>query len=254
MLNFKNITFFFILLFLVIGIADFFLLKIDPEAYFLLFLCWFLFTVIGSFSMRWNFHLKAITKLKVQGKTIALTFDDGPHPEYTFQVLELLNKYKATATFFLIGSRVQEHPEIVRRIAEDGHTIGNHSYTHGFWIDFKNTASWIEEIESTDSAIRNITGKNPSLFRPPYGVTTPAMSKALQHTGHQVAGWSIRPFDTVLKNPKRVVNFIEKRISPGRIILLHDSQKEVIEILEHLLLILRDNGYETVSLNDFNEK
>ena len=201
--------------------------------------------------MSWKFFLTAFTSNNhIQSKKIAITFDDGPNPEFTPKVLQLLAEYNAKASFFCIGNTIKKHPELLRQIHANGHEIGNHSFTHHYTIDFKSTESWLEEIKKTDQAIFKIIGAKPNLFRPPFGVTTPHLAKAIQVTGHQVIGWNIRPFDVALKNPKTILKRILNQVKPGAVVLLHDKHERIAFILEQLLQFLQKNDYEMVTIND----
>lgn len=212
---------------------------------------WFLITLIGSFSMSHNLFLKASTAHKsIKVKKIALTFDDGPHPEYTLEVLDILERFNAKATFFCIGKNAEQYPNILKAIIEKGHDIGNHSYTHDTWIDFSSSNTWQEEIQKTDNIIENITGEKPQLFRPPYGVTTPQLANAIKQTRHRVIGWNNRSFDTALKNKSLILKRVIKRICPGGIILFHDTQKNTLVILEHLLQHLKQHNYNAVTITE----
>lgn len=239
-----------ILLFLLLAILD---TKVGIMLwwYGLLFLVWFLMMAIGSFSMSWKFYLNPITSIKnLEEKKIALTFDDGPNPEFTLKVLQILKDYNAKATFFCIGQNIESYPEILKAISDNGHEIGNHSFSHDLLIDFNATEKWLQEIKQTDNSIHRITGKKTTLFRPPFGVTTPKLAKALKITEHHVIGWNIRSFDTVIKNPRNIFKRISKRIHPGAIILLHDKQSNVLVVLEHLLQFLKEHNYKAVTINE----
>ncbi|QNJ97790.1 polysaccharide deacetylase [Constantimarinum furrinae] len=220
--------------------------------YFIPVLIWLWIVMIGSFSLSWNFHLKAFTGLKRYSKMeVAITFDDGPHGQYTPEVLELLKKYDAKATFFLIGKQVQKHPELVKKMSTSGYAIGNHSFSHTPAISFSSTKTWMSEIEQTDSIIEKITGSQPAIFRPPYGVTTPHLAKAIKRTGHKVIGWNVRSYDTAINDAELIKKRVINRVKPGSIILFHDTQANTVEVLEHLLLFLQQNRYKTVLIKDF---
>lgn len=215
------------------------------------FVVWFSLIALGSFSMSWKFFLNPITSNKfLKEKKIALTFDDGPNPDFTLEVLRILKEYNAKATFFCIGESIENHPELLETIAQAGHEIGNHSFSHHLMIDFNSTERWLHEIKQTDNSIHRITGKKPTLFRPPFGVTTPKLAKALKITEHKVIGWNIRSFDTVIKNPQQIVKRITKRIRPGAIVLLHDKQPNIVAVLEHLLQFLQEHEYKCVTINE----
>ncbi len=219
--------------------------------YGILFLVFFLVTLFGSFSMSWNFHLKAFTSSKnYSEKKIAITFDDGPHPIFTSNVLKLLSDYDAKATFFCIGKHAELYPEVLKSIHDQGHLIGNHSFTHRYGIDFNKAKAWTTEISQTDTTIAQVTGSKPKLFRPPFGVTTPHLAEALKQSGHMVIGWNIRSYDTVLKNPNVILNRITKNVKPGAVILLHDNHDRIEFVLEQLLQFLKKQGYTMVTINE----
>ena len=250
MLNFKYIAWTALVLLGIILICEP-LVYVSFWWYVLLFSAFFWVVLIGSFSMSWKLFLKAFTsKTHIKTKKIAITFDDGPNPEFTPKVLQLLTDYNAKASFFCIGRHVKKHPELLKQIYSEGHGIGNHSYTHSNTIDFKSTESWLVELKNTDQAIFNVIGKKTTLFRPPFGVTTPHLARALKITGHQVVGWNIRPFDTALKNQETILNRILKQVKPGSVILLHDTHEHIEYVLEQLLQFLKKQDYEMVTLNE----
>lgn len=211
---------------------------------------WFGIVMLGSFFIGFNFFTKSFTGRKGEKrKRIAFTFDDGPHPIYTPIVLKLLKQYNVKATFFCIGKNVEKYPEIIKQIKKEGHTIGNHSYSHKNTISFKGTACWLPEIKQTDLAIENITGERPTLFRPPFGVTTPHLAKAIQLTYHDLIGWNVRPYDTTIKSKRQVLLHLRRRVKPGAVILLHDTHERIEDILEHMLLFVKEKGFKMVDLN-----
>ncbi|WP_162495546.1 polysaccharide deacetylase family protein [Confluentibacter flavum] len=195
--------------------------------------------------------MKSFTSKKlIESKKIAITFDDGPHPELTYTILDILDRYNTKATFFCIGNKVEQHPEILKEIAKRGHCIGNHSYSHSVNISFSSKSKWLEEIHKTDAILKKIIGKAPLYFRPPFGVTTPNLANALKETRHTVIGWNNRSFDTVIKNKNLVLKRIINQISIGDIILFHDTQPNTPYILEHLLLHLKQHKIEAITIND----
>ncbi len=166
-------------------------------------------------------------------------------------MLDLLKKYNAQVTFFCIGQNIRQYPHILSRIHNEGHTIGNHSFSHSKTIDFNNTQNWLKEIKNTDSEVFKIIGKKPRFFRPPFGVTTPHLSKAIKETNHTVIGWSIRSFDTVPNNtPEKVVQRILKKVKSGSIILLHDHLPNIIPILEQLLPELQKRNFTFATVDE----
>lgn len=255
MLIFKNTNTF--TLFIIAGlIASNYYFNIPVFTYLLVILFWLIITSIGSFNITWNYHLKAYNAaLNSKEKYVAITFDDGPNTEFTPQILKILKNYNAKATFFCIGKHIEQYPDIIKEIINDGHTIGNHSYSHSSFFDFYGKRKVIAEIKKTDDLIQKLIGKKMNLFRPPYGVTNPSISKAIKQTAHKVIGWNIRSLDTVKNNDQEILNRITNKITPGSVILLHDSKAITVNVLEQLLLFLQKNNYKPVTVNTlFNIK
>lgn len=209
---------------------------------------WFLISFVGSALIQSNYHVKAYCNNPDETQNvIAITFDDGPH-EMTLPILDLLQQYQVPATFFCIGKNIKKYPDILQRIVADGHIIGNHSYSHSHFFDFYRQKQVVEELKDTDAIIEKITGKKPQFFRPPYGVTNPSIRRALAITKHKVIGWNIRSLDAVIHDEKMLFNRIVKRITPGGIVLLHDTSLHTVHVLEQLLVVLREKKYQVVSL------
>lgn len=209
---------------------------------------WFVITALGSGSISSGYFIKALcSNPAVTGNKIAITFDDGPHPE-TLNVLRLLKQYNMKATFFCIGSRIEKHPEIIRQVINDGHCIGNHSYSHSNFFGFFSTARITSELLDTNALIEKYTGTKPRLFRPPFGATSPSVAKAVKNTGLQVIGWNIRSLDTVIKSEQKILKRITKRLAPGSIVLLHDTSQKSLAVLEQLLVFLQQHNYKAVSI------
>lgn len=225
--------------------------KYDLSGTYILFplILWVVIVSVSSFHVQWNFFLNAVSKGSSTENKIALTFDDGPHPNYTSCVLDLLEKHGAKATFFCIGKKLKKHPEVLQEIHLKGHSIGNHSFSHAYFIDFSEKNKWIREINRTDKEIERVTDKKPRFFRPPFGVTTPHLAKAIRKTGHTVVGWNVRSFDS-LKNPHQVVEKVLNEAKPGSIILLHDHLPGIIPILEELLPKLRSRNFTFVTIDE----
>jgi peptidoglycan/xylan/chitin deacetylase (PgdA/CDA1 family) len=213
----------------------------------------FLVLFIGSSLIQSNFHITAYcNNPNEKEKKIALTFDDGPSP-ITLQILRILEQHNAKATFFCIGKHIEKYPEILQQTVQGGHLVGNHSYSHSHFFDFYRKDKLVLDLQKADKIIREVIGKRPIFFRPPYGVTNPAIRKALAITNHYVIGWSIRSMDGIIKNEKIIFNRIVKRISPGSIVLLHDTSQNTVKVLEQLLVFLKSNKYQIVSLEELLE-
>lgn len=220
---------------------------IPPWLYILFVFIWFVITAIGSFHIKWNYHLQSLNhNYNISEDYISITFDDGPNLEFTPKVLSLLKEYKAKATFFLIGINAEKHPDLVRQILSEGHTIGNHSYSHSKKFGFFAAEKIIVELMQTNSILKEITGKEVKLFRPPFGVTNPNIKKALRSTGHQSIGWCKRSYDTTSISKEIILKKITANLKKGDIILLHDSSAKTVAVLEQLLLFLQSHKLQSV--------
>jgi peptidoglycan/xylan/chitin deacetylase (PgdA/CDA1 family) len=225
-------------------------MAINIWCFFAVILIWLGINAFGSARISSHYHVKAFCNNPYETqKKIALTFDDGPS-EYTLEVLALLKKYNAKATFFCIGKNIETHPEILKQIIADGHLVGNHSYSHSKFFDFYNAKQIQEEIEITDALLEKYTFKKINFFRPPYGVTTPSIRRALNVTGHKTIGWNIRSLDGGTKDQELILNRIIKRVSPGGIVLLHDTASHSVLVLEQFLQFLEQNNYEVISIEE----
>lgn len=247
MLKFKtvNIIFFLLGILIIMGIEKGFF-----PIYSVLIVggIWLLITSIGATNVRTNYFYSAWHFKRNSKKQIALTFDDGP-TKNTLQILELLEKHNAKATFFCIGHRVDENPSIANKIIEDGHTIANHTYSHAKNIGFFSTKTMIQEMESCNRAIIAATGKSPVFFRSPFGISNPKIKRALLKTEMQPIGWSLRSFDALLTSKKIIYKNIVRQIKPGSVILLHDDRELTQEVLEQLLLFLNEKKYNLVTID-----
>ena len=249
MIKHKNISLFFIFLLLSLFVLNFYA-ALNIWWFVAIILIWLGINAFGSARISSNYHVKAYCHNPSETeKKIALTFDDGPS-EFTLEVLELLQKYNAKATFFCIGKNVEAHPEILQQIIIEGHFVGNHSYSHSKFFDFYNAKKIIQEIQKTDALLEKYTSKKINFFRPPYGVTTPSIRRALKITHHQVIGWNIRSLDGGTNNQNLIFNRIIKRVSPGGIVLLHDTASHSVLVLEQFLHFLKQNNYKVVSVEE----
>jgi peptidoglycan/xylan/chitin deacetylase (PgdA/CDA1 family) len=204
--------------------------------------------IYGSSVIQANFFAPAYCSVQTSEKIITLSFDDGPHSEYTPQVLSLLAQYKATATFFVIGKNIHGNESLLKRMIAEGHSIGNHSYSHSFFIDFKNVQGFKDELNQTSDLVFNIIGKRMKLFRPPYGVTTPNLAKTAKLLDYRLIGWNIRSLDTTKDSVEVITQRVQSQIKSGAIILLHDTSHKTIQVLEQILIFVQQQGYKIVSI------
>jgi peptidoglycan/xylan/chitin deacetylase (PgdA/CDA1 family) len=189
-------------------------------------------------------------------QTIALTFDDGPNPAITPRLLDLLDRYDARATFFLIGQFARACPDIVREIANRGHTIGNHTETHPRLV-FMSERHVLAELINCQQSIGEITGAMPSLMRPPFGARGPQLRAAISKSGlKQVVTWTLMGHDWSRRGKRRLIARLG-RVHGRDVIVFHDGshkalnadRMETLRALEHWLPRWKDRGLRTVSLD-----
>jgi peptidoglycan/xylan/chitin deacetylase (PgdA/CDA1 family) len=185
-------------------------------------------------------------------RTVALTFDDGPDPASTPALLDLLREARVHAAFFCVGERVAAHPELTARIAREGHLVENHSYHHSHLTNFFGVARLRVELERTQAVIARTTGRAPTYFRPPMGLSNPRVFRAARAVGIRVVGWTARGFDTRAVHPARIVKRVVRGVAPGGVILLHDGNiaaGRLVSTVEQLLVELRARGYRVARLD-----
>lgn len=206
---------------------------------------------------------KITTHFTTQQQEVWLTIDDGPHPESTPQILDLLDHYQARATFFVIGREAQKYPRLIQEIVRRGHELGNHTQNHPsslFWIlgptalerEVKNCQKILEEI---------VPHAVPQLFRAPVGMVNIFLHPILQKENLRLIGWSARGYDAILNDSEQIFQKIKKSLSPGKIILVHEGKPYARfpknnNPLKILLLHLKKEGYRCVTpwQNHLNNK
>jgi peptidoglycan-N-acetylglucosamine deacetylase len=187
----------------------------------------------------------------VSKKEVALTFDDGPDLQFTPLILDVLKKEGVKATFFLVGKSAKKYPGIVKRIAEEGHVIGNHSWDHRLLT--KLTPEEIRsEILQTDQILSNIVGYHTLLFRPPYGAASTDNVLQIASMDYKVIDWSVDTLDWKSKNAADILEIVNRTIRPGGIILEHSAGPEAlrhtVESLPELIHTLKAKGYSLVTI------
>jgi peptidoglycan/xylan/chitin deacetylase (PgdA/CDA1 family) len=178
-------------------------------------------------------------------KVIALTIDDGPSPVYTPQVLRLLDKYRVTATFSMIGIEVTEYPGVARDVAEAGHPISNHTWRH-LDLQMLSPSAVIEEMDRATTAIHAATGVTPQMFRAPFGAWSPAVIRHCDQNGMMPIDWSVDPRDWARPGVRSIVSNIMHHTATGSIILEHDGggdRSQTVAALEIVIPRLLDDGY-----------
>src|SRR5881227_4272776 len=186
----------------------------------------------------------------VDGPYIAMTFDDGPSATLTPKLLDLLAAHHIKSTFFVIGENVAEHSEIVARAAREGHEIANHSWSHPN-LGKMSGDSVRSQLQRTDDAIQNATGKRPTLMRPPYGSLTEREKHWIHDEfGYQIIFWEVDPYDWKRPGPAVVRNRILKETRPGSIVLSHDIHPGTIEAMPSTLDALAAKGFKYVTVSE----
>jgi len=188
---------------------------------------------------------------------VALTFDDGPHPEDTPAILEILSKAGARATFFFVGEKARRHPDLVRRVAAAGHEVAAHSDTHPWWFSLAPPGRVAREVSVSADTLRGLAGRAPVHFRPPVGHKSIFLEEPLRACGMRLVTWSSRSYDTLRRSPESILRATLATAAPGGIVLLHEGVRRqpgepspTVAALPRLLEALRARGLEPVSLED----
>ncbi|WP_020061978.1 peptidoglycan-N-acetylglucosamine deacetylase [Bacillus sp. 123MFChir2] len=182
---------------------------------------------------------------------VALTFDDGPDLIYTPQVLNKLKKHGVKATFFLLGENAERYPEVVKRIVNEGHIIGNHTYNHPNLIKIDDK-QYHEQMLKTEKILQNLTGYAPKFFRPPYGIINENQMKWATEQNFMIIQWSVDTLDWKGLNAKEITNKVLGNSFPGSILLQHTAPggnlQGSVDALDHFIPNLISNGARFVTL------
>ncbi len=214
----------------------------------ILFFIYTFFLFLGSYNICSNFYLNVFCKSNTVNNKIALTFDDGPHQEYSIEILNILKNFNIKATFFIIGEKAEKNTDLIKAIIDHGHALGNHTFKHSPVFDFYRTSKVISELEKTNKILEKISGDKIRYFRPPYGVTNPNIAKAVKRKALKAIGWSIRSLDTVKK--KEIIQKRIQKVKSGDIVLFHDTKKVTVEILEDFLRLCKRKKLEIVTIDE----
>lgn len=204
----------------------------------------------ASYSISAGVYLKAVCRMPITDQIVYLTFDDGPHPIYTPKILDILNDYQAKACFFCIGANIKGNELLLKRIDEEGHLIGNHSYSHTGFFPILSKTKMDADLAQCDEELFRVLNKKTKLFRPPFGVTNPRIANVVKGRGYRVVGWNIRTFDTQSSDVEKILRRIDRHLKPGSIILLHDRLEHSDELLKCILQHLTHKGYKFGKLPD----
>lgn len=200
-----------------------------------------------------------VYRLNTNEKVVALTFDDGPSPVWTPKILDELKRADVKATFFMLGKHVADYPQIAKRVAQEGHEIENHGYTHRVLIYYK-MDELESEIKDTEKIIKEVTGQTTRFFRPPKAWLTHKEKQKIKEMGYEVVLWFLNSKDWVTFHDKHIRRYILTHIRPGDIILFHDSggaftseggsRRQTVKTIFRLTEQLRQRGYRFVTINE----
>lgn len=179
-------------------------------------------------------------------KIIALTFDDGPHSVYTAQILDFLKQQDVKATFFVLGVKAKQNRKLIKRMRDEGHQIGSHGYDHESFTKLSNSALE-KQIAKTDEIIKEITGKRPSMIRPPRGKVDSRVKSVIDRP---LIFWSVDPKDWDTRDAQKVTSHVIKRAKAGDIILLHDIRKHTVKAVKAIIPALKKEGFAFVTVED----
>lgn len=182
-------------------------------------------------------------------KNVALTFDDGPNAKYTPLVLKVLEGHKVRATFFLIGREASRRPELVREVHLAGHEIGNHTYSHVRLPEIPSNAIR-RELESTRDILREVTGRETILLRPPWGFLDSRSLAEIALRRFATVLWSVDSRDWSRPGARVIVHNVLSKVQPGSIILCHDDHEQIVEALPEIIEGLKEQGYQFITVSE----
>jgi polysaccharide deacetylase family sporulation protein PdaB len=194
----------------------------------------------------------SVWEVQTEEKVIALTFDDGPHPEHTGLILDLLRQYDAKATFFVVGNKVKLHPELLKRELDDGHELANHTYSHAY---LGRNTNLKKEINKAEEVIFTATGQKCHLFRPPGGIFNEKLVTVAKQEGYKVVMWSWHQDTKDWSTPgiNKIVDRVLNQTRNGDIVLFHDyieGPTQTVDALKIILPELKQRGYRFVTFSD----
>lgn len=226
-----------------------FLCTFCKKSYFFVF--FIVLVILQALTITTSAEESVYRSVKTDTKQIAFTFDDGPHPHLTEEILKILDQYQVKATFFMIGQNVKNYPDVANEVIKAGHEIGNHTYSH-VHLERLNDSQVAREIEACDDALEELCEYRPHLFRPPEGAINERIQNCANHEDYSLILWSIDTRDWECKDENEIVNTVLNSIQPGDIILMHDyigRKSRTPQALKILLPKLIEQGYEPVTVS-----
>jgi polysaccharide deacetylase family sporulation protein PdaB len=204
-----------------------------------------------------HFYGPVFAEVQTKQKIVALTFDDGPYSPYTEQILDVLRDRDVQATFFLVGANAAKNPQLVKRIVEEGHQIGNHTYTHVDLLKMDRSEA-IAEIDKTNAVLQAETGVMPHLVRPPHGFRDPSIMDVMASRGLNVVEWSVMSKDWTNPGVEKIVERTVDKVQNGSVILLHDGdgiackadRSQTVAATRKIIDKLQARGYRFVTVDE----
>ena len=212
----------------------------------------------GVFVLRLRMFADAIVRGPEDARGVVLTFDDGPDPVHTRKVLDILDEHEAKATFFVIGRKVDKHPDVVKEILARGHEVGVHGWAHDRLFALRGPRRVRRDLERAIQSLEKVTKQRPTLFRPPVGHTSPTIARIAEQLELTVVGWSAAGYDGLAgAEPKKVVARIARHLDDRDIVLLHDAAERddheptASRTLPGILDAMKDKNLRIARLGDW---
>lgn len=198
---------------------------------------------------------RILWRVATREKVVALSFDDGPHPEFTPAIIDILARHEIPATFFLVGRHVRQHPQLARRLAAGLHEIANHTYSHRI-LPMLSDRAVLHEIRHADDIIREMTNRTPRLLRPPMGLFSRRVMDLIEGSGYTTVIGDVYPRDPNLPGRERIHRRVMQRVRPGSIIILHDGgntrrvdRSQTVWAVERIVQNLLTQDYHFVTIS-----
>jgi len=230
--------------------------ELGPRRIAMLAVAWYAVATIGVFFPWLQMYGPIVLRGPAGRRAVALTFDDGPHPVTTRRILAVLAGTRHRATFFVLGTKVRRHPDVVREIQAAGHTLAVHGDRHDRLHAFRFPGRVRDELLRAARAVEDATGVRPLFFRPPLGHTSLTTTRGARHAGMIIVGWSTRGFDGVRgQTPEAVVARVAREVTDGAIVMLHDASEHddfepaSVRALPELLRLLDEREWRSVGLD-----
>jgi len=221
----------------------------------------FIFFGLSFVICHWSFAASPLWRGGVEERMVALTFDDGPKPEFSYKVLDILDRYGVKATFFVVGNEVEEHSDIILRMEGSGHEIGNHTYSHRSSNNLAK-AELIDEVKKCNQVIENIIGESPKYFRPPGGGLNGNVLKEISNLNLKVVKWTVNAGDYIEETEdfevdedwdelaKNLVPGVVNKITDGAIVLFHNGSEQTVRALPKIIEALKSKGFRFVTISE----